>query len=160
MEITIGVYGMTCGHCQKRVADAISSLEGVGSVEVNLEAEHATINFNPQKVSLDNIKKAIQKAGYSTEIEEKTGVETEKETGEAQANAERETSTVSKAEGAISEAAKTSETAETPKTVESSRATDTSLKEPKEGSQTCPLDDSGVQACRKRSFPHPTKKQA
>jgi P-type Cu+ transporter len=47
MEVTIGIYGMTCGHCQKRVADAISSLEGVGSVEVDLETEHATVSFNP-----------------------------------------------------------------------------------------------------------------
>ena len=70
MEVTIGVYGMTCGHCQKRVADAISSLEGVESVEVDLESESATVSFDPQKISLDDIKGAIQKAGYSTEIEE------------------------------------------------------------------------------------------
>ena len=69
MEVTIGVYGMTCGHCQKRVADAISSLEGVESVEVDLESERATVSFDPQKISLDDIKGAIQKAGYSTEIE-------------------------------------------------------------------------------------------
>jgi hypothetical protein len=28
MEVTIGVYGMTCGHCQKRVADAVYFLIG------------------------------------------------------------------------------------------------------------------------------------
>ena len=84
MEVTIGVYGMTCGHCQKRVADAISSLEGVNSVEVDLESEHATVSFDPQKVSLDDIKEAIQKAGYSTEIEE--------EAQEAQAKGQAETS--------------------------------------------------------------------
>jgi Cu+-exporting ATPase len=72
MEVTIGVYGMTCGHCQKRVADAVSSLEGVESVDVNLEAEHATVNFNPAKVSLEDIKEAIRKAGYSTEPEGET----------------------------------------------------------------------------------------
>ena len=95
MEVTIGVYGMTCGHCQKRVADAISSLEGVESVEVDLEAEHATVSFLPQKVSLDDIKEAIRKAGYSTEIEE----ETVEEAKEAQINPGGETSTISKAEG-------------------------------------------------------------
>ncbi|HWQ44596.1 MAG TPA: heavy metal translocating P-type ATPase [Methanosarcina barkeri] len=88
MEVTIGVYGMTCGHCQKRVADAISPLEGVDSVEVDLESKSATINFDPQKVSLNDIKEAIRKVGYSTEIEE-----------EAQA----ETSATSEAEGTISE---------------------------------------------------------
>jgi Cu+-exporting ATPase len=79
MEVTIKVYDMTCGHCQKRVADAISSLEGVESVDVNLESESATVSFDPEKVSLDDIKAAIRKAGYPTESEseaqEETGVE-------------------------------------------------------------------------------------
>lgn len=69
MEVTIKVYDMTCGHCQRRVADAISSLEGVESVEVNLESESAMVSFDSEKVSLDDIKAAIRKAGYSTESE-------------------------------------------------------------------------------------------
>jgi Cu+-exporting ATPase len=68
-EATIGVYGMTCGHCQKRVADAISSLEGIESVDVNFEFERAKVSFDSEKISLDDIKAAIQKAGYSTERE-------------------------------------------------------------------------------------------
>ncbi|MDY9926069.1 heavy metal translocating P-type ATPase [Methanosarcina sp.] len=72
MEIMIEVYGMTCGHCQKRVADAISSLGGVESVDVNLEAERATVSYDPDKVSLEDIKAAVRKAGYSTEVEEET----------------------------------------------------------------------------------------
>ncbi|WP_410509182.1 heavy metal translocating P-type ATPase [Methanosarcina hadiensis] len=72
MEVSIEVYGMTCGHCQKRVADAVSSLEGVESVDVNLEAERATVNFDPEKVSLEDIKEAVLKAGYSTEREKET----------------------------------------------------------------------------------------
>jgi Cu+-exporting ATPase len=67
MEITIEIYGMTCGHCQKRVADALSSLAGVESVVVNLETERATINYDPEQVSLEDIKEAVRKAGYSTE---------------------------------------------------------------------------------------------
>lgn len=101
---------MTCGHCQKRVADAISSLEGVESVEVNLEAEHATVSFNPQKLSLEDIKKAIQKAGYSTEKEEITEKEKEEEK-ESLASASEETSKIA----------------------------ETSLQESEQSSQVCPL---------------------
>ena len=79
MEVTIEVYGMTCGHCQKSVADAISSLEGVESVDVNLESERATVSFNSQKVNLDDIKAAVRKAGYSTEIEEAAQTEAQAE---------------------------------------------------------------------------------
>ncbi|MGA9187268.1 MAG: heavy metal translocating P-type ATPase [Methanosarcina sp.] len=116
MEVTIGVYGMTCGHCQKRVADAISSLEGVNSVEVDLESEHATVSFDPQKVSLDDIKEAIRKVGYSTEIEE--------EAQEAQAKGQVETSATSEAEGTISE------------------TTDIVSKESEESSQACTLNET------------------
>jgi len=82
MEVTIGVYGMTCGHCQKRVADAISSLEGVESVDVDLEAGSATVIFDPEKVSPDDIKGAVLKAGYSTEPEAETEEEIQVETPE------------------------------------------------------------------------------
>lgn len=116
MEVTIGVYGMTCGHCQKRVADAISSLEGVESVEVDLESESATVSFDSQKISLDNIKGAIQKAGYSTEIEE--------DAQEVQEKGQTETSATAKAEGATSE------------------TTDTALGKPEGDSQTCSLTEA------------------
>jgi len=116
MEVTIGVYGMTCGHCQKRVADAISSLEGVESVEVDLESESATVSFDSQKISLDNIKGAIQKAGYSTEIEE--------DAQEVQEKGQTETSATAKAEGTTSE------------------TTDMALEKPEGDSQTCSLTEA------------------
>jgi len=119
MEITIGVYGMTCGHCQKRVADAISSLEGVNSVEVDLESERATVSFDPDKVNLDDIKGAVQKAGYSTEIEK-----------EAQAETQAETSEITETAGVASETAEASETA------------GIASEEPEEGSQACTLNEA------------------
>ncbi|HWR24991.1 MAG TPA: heavy metal translocating P-type ATPase [Methanosarcina sp.] len=76
MEATIEVYGMTCGHCQKAVADAISSLEGVESVNVDLESQRAKVSFDPQKVNLDDIKAAVAKAGYSTEKETQANSQT------------------------------------------------------------------------------------
>jgi P-type Cu+ transporter len=116
MEITTGVYGMTCGHCQKRVADAISSLEGVGSVDVNLESERATVSFDPEKVSVDDIKAAIRKAGYTTESEK-----------EVQEEARAETSSTTDAAGVCSEA-----------TEEDFKES----KEPEELPQTCPLTET------------------
>ncbi|MGV8076531.1 MAG: heavy metal translocating P-type ATPase [Methanosarcina sp.] len=123
MEVTIGVYGMTCGHCQKRVADAISSLEGVRSVEVDLESERATVSFDLQKISLDEIKGAIQKAGYSTETETPEAV---------QAEASDATETA----GAVSKIAEASET------VAASETDNIALEEAEEISQTCSLTEA------------------
>lgn len=116
---------MTCGHCQKRVAEAISSLEGVESVEVDLESKRATVNFDPEKVSLDDLKRAIQNAGYSTEIEKEVQTENQKETF-----ATTETA------GEVSETTEASETTETLKTVDITTGTQ------KEVSQTCTLNET------------------
>ncbi len=127
MEVTIGVYGMTCGHCQKRVADAISSLEGVESTNVDLESERAIVSFDPQKVSLEDIIAAIHKAGYSTESEKEVQV---KDQAAPSASKEPE-STVLETE--IPEAPKTSKTLDTAKITSGA---------PEEASQTCSLNDT------------------
>ncbi len=100
------------------MADAISSLEGVESVEVDLESESATVSFDPQKVSLNDIKAAILKAGYSTESEN----EAQEEVGGA------EVPDTTEVEGMTSKT-KTEE----PALKES--------KEPEETPQTCPLTE-------------------
>ncbi len=131
MEVTIGVYGMTCGHCQKRVADAISSLSGVESVKVDLESESATVSFDPQKVSLDDIKAAILKAGYSTEIEK-----------EVQTEYQGQNSAITETASVISEAAGAFVTAgvlETAETLETAKITPET---PEEVPQTCPLTET------------------
>ena len=51
-------------HCHKRVMDAISGLEGVYSVEVSLEDEKASVEFDENTVDIDDIKKTITDAGY------------------------------------------------------------------------------------------------
>ena len=64
MKADIKVYGMTCMHCHKRVTDAISALEGVNSVEVSLEDERASVEFDAERIGLEDIKKAVTDAGY------------------------------------------------------------------------------------------------
>ncbi|WP_135611923.1 heavy-metal-associated domain-containing protein [Methanococcoides sp. AM1] len=64
VETTIKVEGMSCGHCQMAVTKAISSVEGVSSVDVDLEKGEANVSYDPQTADLDTIKKAINGAGY------------------------------------------------------------------------------------------------
>lgn len=126
MKVYLRVYDMTCGHCQKRVADAISSLEGVESVEVDLESESATVSFDPQKVSLDEIKAAIRKAGYSTESSTESENEAQEEVG-------AEAPDTTEVEGMTSKTTSKIMTGE-PALKES--------KEPEEAPQTCPLTET------------------
>ena len=53
-------------HCHKRVTEAVSKVAGVNSVEVQLEDESATVDFDPAKTDLGTIKQAVVAAGYET----------------------------------------------------------------------------------------------
>ncbi|WP_292461876.1 heavy metal translocating P-type ATPase [Methanolobus sp.] len=70
MNTKIKVHGMTCMHCHKRVTDAIMAIEGVYSVDVSLEDESATVEFNSGKTSLEEIRQAVTDAGYEVGEEE------------------------------------------------------------------------------------------
>lgn len=58
------VEGMSCSHCVNTVTKAVGGLEGVSNVEVDLDAKTVTVEYDDDKVSLDNIKEAIEDEGY------------------------------------------------------------------------------------------------
>lgn len=59
------VEGMTCGHCQKRVADALGKVKGVKKAVVDLTAGTATVEFVPTKVTSAQLAQAVTDAGYT-----------------------------------------------------------------------------------------------
>jgi copper chaperone len=58
---------MSCGHCKAAVEKAVGALPGVSKVEANVEESKVEISYNPQEVSIDDIKQAIEDAGYDVE---------------------------------------------------------------------------------------------
>ncbi|OPZ84143.1 MAG: Copper chaperone CopZ [Firmicutes bacterium ADurb.Bin419] len=61
---TLNVEGMSCSHCENSVKKAVGSLNGVENVAVNLEGKKVTIEFDPERVSVDTIKDTIEDQGY------------------------------------------------------------------------------------------------
>ena len=59
------VDGMTCAACQAHVDRAVSKLDGVQSVAVNLLAGSMMVDYDPAQVSPDDICTAVDRAGYS-----------------------------------------------------------------------------------------------
>ena len=59
------VGGMTCAACQAHVDRAVSKLDGVQSVAVNLLAGSMMVDYDPAQVSPDDICTAVDHAGYS-----------------------------------------------------------------------------------------------
>jgi P-type Cu+ transporter len=63
-KATYAVEGMTCASCVARVEKALSEVEGVLSAEVNLATERATVTYDPELASYDNMARAVDAAGY------------------------------------------------------------------------------------------------
>ena len=59
------VGGMTCAACQAHVDRAVSKLDGVQSVAVNLLVGSMMVDYDPAQVSPDDICTAVNRAGYS-----------------------------------------------------------------------------------------------
>lgn len=64
MEKVIGVNGMTCQHCKKAVETALSNLQGVNHVEVDLEKGNVIVDYDEEVVTLGDIRVAIEDQGY------------------------------------------------------------------------------------------------
>lgn len=57
------IEGMSCGHCVNHVKEALGELNGVTSVDVNLDAKTAILEATVEVEDAD-IKAAIDDAGY------------------------------------------------------------------------------------------------
>ncbi|GLH62503.1 copper chaperone CopZ [Parageobacillus sp. G301] len=64
MTTTLQVQGMTCNHCKMAVTNALQELEGVNRVEVHLEKGTVDVDFDETKVSIAQLKEAVEEQGY------------------------------------------------------------------------------------------------
>lgn len=66
--ITIEVRGMTCGHCKQAVTGALANLAGVQNVDVDLQTGKVKVNYDSSKVSLEQMKEAVEDQGYDVAL--------------------------------------------------------------------------------------------
>jgi len=57
------VEGMTCAHCVMSVREELSELAGVDQVDVELSSGHLAVTG--QGFSDDDVRRAVEKAGYA-----------------------------------------------------------------------------------------------
>jgi|GEM_PF-9161 len=60
----IGISGMSCAACAKRIEKAVGRLDGVMEASVNLASEKLSVVYDGRKVSPDRIREAVEQAGY------------------------------------------------------------------------------------------------
>jgi copper chaperone len=62
MKKRLNIEGMTCNHCVMHVKNALSEVQGVKSVEVNLQGRFAVVEF--EGAHDEALKAAVEDAGY------------------------------------------------------------------------------------------------
>ena len=62
--VKMPVNGMVCSACQSNVKKTIKAVDGVTDVEVNLEKKFALFTFDPKKVKIEQVQKAVNDKGF------------------------------------------------------------------------------------------------
>ena len=64
---SLNVGGMTCAACVSHVEHALQGVPGVTRANVNLGVEKAAVDFIPGLTTIDDMKRAVEQAGYRVE---------------------------------------------------------------------------------------------
>ena len=62
-QILLDVEGMTCASCVSRVENKLNAVEGV-EASVNLVTEKAAVRYDDERVSIEDLVRAVESAGY------------------------------------------------------------------------------------------------
>ena len=62
-RLNLPISGMTCASCVKRVETAISKVDGISDVSVNLATESVSLNFNSPE-TITEVVRTIEDVGY------------------------------------------------------------------------------------------------
>jgi copper chaperone CopZ len=54
-KVEIKIEGMSCGHCTKSAHDFLEEMNGVISVNVNLEKKNAIIELDDNQLSIEKL---------------------------------------------------------------------------------------------------------
>src|SRR6516225_7192750 len=66
-RVELELEGVTCASCAARIEKRLNRLDGV-SASVNFASEHATVAFDPDRASIEDLIGAVEKAGYHASL--------------------------------------------------------------------------------------------
>lgn len=69
VSTSLNIGGMTCAACVYHVERALTGVPGVTKASVNLGVERAAVEFSPGVASLEDLRRAVEEAGYRVEAE-------------------------------------------------------------------------------------------
>ena len=66
--VTLSVTGMTCAACPITIKKALNKVDGVETIEVNLEKKEALVTFDDAKTTVEALLEATTNAGYPSTV--------------------------------------------------------------------------------------------
>ena len=66
--LKLRVTGMTCGHCQAKVEQALRGMAGVFTAVVDLPDGEAEVDFDDDSTTVDQLIHAVERAGYGAKL--------------------------------------------------------------------------------------------
>ncbi|MDZ5713178.1 heavy metal translocating P-type ATPase [Jeotgalibacillus haloalkalitolerans] len=67
-EKELNITGMTCAACSTRVEKGLNRMEGMEKANVNLALERATVSYDPEKLTLNDIQDKVSSLGYGVSV--------------------------------------------------------------------------------------------
>ena len=63
----LNVPDISCGHCQATITHALTPLDGVRAVNVDIPTRQVTVDYDPAIVGLDRMKEVLAEEDYPVE---------------------------------------------------------------------------------------------
>jgi copper chaperone len=63
-SITLNVADISCEHCERAITNALTPLEGVSTVQVDIPARQVRVDYDETRVTLDQMKEILQAEDY------------------------------------------------------------------------------------------------
>ena len=68
--VTLSVPGMTCAACPITVKQALSKVDGVARIDVNLDRREAVVTFDDARTRVQALLDATRSAGYPSTVKQ------------------------------------------------------------------------------------------
>jgi copper chaperone len=66
-NVVLNVPDISCEHCERTITGALSPVEGVNSVSVDIPARQVKVDYNASQVDLEKMKEILQEEDYPVE---------------------------------------------------------------------------------------------
>ena len=63
----LNVPDISCGHCQATITNAVTPLDGVQAVNVDIPTRKVTVEYDPTIVGVDRMKEVLAEEDYPVE---------------------------------------------------------------------------------------------